>query len=206
MLPVMDIHPSVLRNRGPILSVLRRLLPPAGEQGPVRVLEIASGSGAHAAWFTAHMPHLQWQPSEREPHGRAVLEMRRKESAQPGLMAPIVLDAAQPAHWPRGPWDAVVSINMVHISPFASTEGLFVGAAAALSDSGLLVMYGPFHVDGKPTSPSNAQFDASLRSRNPQWGVRDLAAVQDVAAGQRFTLRECIQMPANNMILVFHRG
>lgn len=198
---MLDIHPSVLRNRDPILSVLRRLLPPDGV-----VVEVASGSGAHAAWFTDHLPELRWQPTEHHPDRLALLQLRRQEARSDGFLPPLALDASQPDAWPVDAADAVVCINMAHISPFGATQGLIRGAGRILSDDGLLYLYGPFKVGGSHTAPSNARFDLSLRAQDPAWGVRDLAELEAVAAEVGLSLAERVSMPANNFSLVFRRA
>ena len=197
---MLDIHPSVLRNRDPILSVLRRVLLPGWS-----ILEIASGSGAHAAWFTQHLPEIRWQPSEREPHSLPAIEARRAVSGSPSFCAPIVLDASAPAQWSLRSADAIVNINMAHISPWAATAGLIHGAGAVLPPGGVLFFYGPFMVGGQHTAPSNARFDQVLRARDPQWGVRDVGALENAALTAGLRLEERVQMPANNFSLVFRR-
>lgn len=197
---MLDIHPSVLRNRDPILSVLRRVLQPGW-----LVLEIASGSGAHAAWFTHHLPELRWQPSEHDRNRLPDLEARRGACSRPNFHAPIVLDAAAPAQWPVRSADAIVNINMAHISAWSATAGVIQGAGKILPPGGVLFFYGPFMVDGCHTAPSNSRFDQVLRSRDPQWGVRDVAALEKAALVAGLRLEQRVQMPANNFSLVFRR-
>jgi SAM-dependent methyltransferase len=197
---MLDVHPSVLRNRDPILSVLRRLLQPEWA-----VLEIASGSGAHAAWFTRHLPALRWQPSERGPHSLPALQVQRAACACPGFLAPIVLDAAAPAQWPVRSADAIVNINMAHISPWAATAGVIQGAGAVLPPGGVLYFYGPFTVGGQHTAPSNTRFDQMLRARDPLWGIRDMGVLEEAALIAGLRLEERVPMPANNFSLVFRR-
>lgn len=192
--------PATARNREPILAVLRPLL----REG-ARVLEIASGSGEHAVFFAAQLPDVIWQPSDVEPDALASIEAHRAEAALPNLRAPIVVDAA------RGDFgdvavDAVFCANMIHIAPWAACEGLIRGAARALSEGGLLLLYGPYRITGEPFAPSNEAFDASLRERDPAWGVRALDAVSALAEAAGFRREAVTAMPANNHSVVFRRG
>lgn len=191
--------PAVARNRDPILAVLRRVLPAQGT-----VLEIASGSGEHAAYFAAAMPHLFWQPADIDPDALASISAHRAAVEAPNLLHPVELDAAAP-EWPATRADAVVSINMIHIAPWAAAVGLFAGAARLLPAGGVLYLYGPFMEDGRHTAESNASFDASLRARNPEWGVRDTADVRNLAEHSGFNFAERLAMPANNLSLLFRR-
>lgn len=191
--------PSVARNRGPILDVLSRVLPARGT-----VLEIASGTGEHAAHFTAALPGLLWQPTDRDADALRSIAAHRAMAQLPNLLAPIVLDVtAQP--WPVERADAVVSINMIHISPWSAAEGLMTGAARALAPGGVLFLYGPYKEGGEHTAPSNAAFDLSLRARDPAWGVRDLGDVKTLADQHGFDFIERVAMPANNLSVVFRR-
>ncbi|MGY2047473.1 DUF938 domain-containing protein [Methylobacterium sp. JK268] len=189
--------PAVARNREPILAVLRRVLPPAG-----LVLEVASGSGEHAVHVAAALPGLSWQPSDPEPACLRSIAAHARAAGLPNLLPPLALDARD-AGWPLPRADAIVAINMIHIAPFAATEGLMRGADRLLPTGGLLVLYGPFTIDGAHTAPSNAAFDADLRGRDPAWGLRDVAAVAAEAGTRGLSLAECVPMPANNLILVF---
>lgn len=189
--------PAALRNRDPILAVLRTVLPPAGT-----VLEIASGSGEHILHFAAAMPTLSWQPSDASAQARASISAWRAAGPQPNILAPLDLDAAAPA-WPIDRADAVLAINMVHISPWAATIGLFRGAARLLPAGGPLVLYGPYHRSGVTPAPSNVAFDADLRSRNSDWGIRHLDDVVRGAALAGLQLDRVVEMPANNLSLVF---
>ncbi len=193
------LSPAVARNRDPILTVLRRVLPDRGT-----VLEIASGTGEHAAYFAGQLPHLNWQPSDVDPEALASIEAHRAAANVPNLRAPTILDVTAPV-WPVTQADAVVSMNMIHISPWAAAPGLMAGAERLLASGAPLYLYGPFKENGEHTAPSNAAFDASLRARDPQWGVRDLGDVRKLAAGHGFDFVERVVMPANNLSLVFRR-
>jgi SAM-dependent methyltransferase len=189
--------PATVRNRAPIFEVLRRVLPDRG-----LVLEIASGTGEHAAWIAPQLPDIVWQPTDRDP---AMLETIRAWTAESiNVLPPLVLDVCD-ATWPVDAAAAIFCANMIHIAPWEATEGLMRGAAKVLPKGGALVLYGPFVVDGQHTAPSNEAFDASLRARNPAWGVRDLRAVDDIARLQGLHLREQVEMPANNLTVVFAR-
>ena len=192
--------PSAARNRGPILEVLREWLPRQGE-----VLEIAAGTGEHAAWFAAAFPELSWRPTDADPDALETIAAWREAAAAPNLLTPLQLDAAQHAPWPVAHADAVVCINMVHISPWAATEGLMRGAAQVLSPGGLLYLYGAYKEGGVHTAVSNAAFDESLRARNPAWGVRDLEAVAAEAEKNGLVLAARIPMPANNLSVLFRK-
>lgn len=191
--------PATQRNRQPILEVLSRVLPSDG-----LVLETASGSGEHAVWFAQQLRPLVWQPSDPDPLMRQSIAAHAAGADIKTLMAPLDLDVTR-APWPIERADGVVCINMIHIAPWAAAEGLMSGAGAILPAGGVLCLYGPFKRDGRHTAPSNASFDQSLRSENPAWGVRDLEAVSDVAAAQGLALDEVVEMPANNLTLVFRR-
>ncbi|MBX7250157.1 MAG: DUF938 domain-containing protein [Caulobacteraceae bacterium] len=188
------------RNFEPILRVLKERLPHPG-----RVLEIASGTGEHALWMAEAMPDITWQPTDLSPVARESIDAWRLSKNLPNLNAPMPLDAAAPHTWLFGKADAIVCINMVHISPFDATQGLMKGAGQVLEGGGMLFLYGPFSVGGKHTAPSNEAFDADLKARNPEWGVRDVQQVR--AAGRQYglVLTETIAMPANNLSLVFRK-
>jgi len=197
--PAAQLSPAVARNRDPILSVLRRHLPAQGT-----VLEIAAGTGEHAAYFAPHFPHLTWQPTDVDADALASIEAHRAAAKAPNLRAPIALDVMAPA-WPIERADAVLSINMIHISPWTAAQGLMTGAAKLLAAGGVLYLYGPFKENGVHTAPSNDAFDASLRARDPRWGVRDVGDVRDLAKSHGFDFVERVAMPANNLSLVFRR-
>lgn len=187
--------PAAARNREPILAVLRRVLP---EQG--LVLEVASGTGQHAAHFAVALPGVVWQPSDPDPAHRA--STAAWTEGMPNVRPPLDLDTGR-WPWPVDRADAVVCSNMIHIAPWAACLGLLGGAAECLPAGAPLVLYGPYRRGGAHTAPSNAAFDADLRARNPDWGVRDLEAVAAAAAG--FVLEEVVEMPANNLTVVFRR-
>jgi SAM-dependent methyltransferase len=189
--------PAVARNREPILAVLRRVLPAHGT-----VLEIASGSGEHAVHFAAALPHLTWQPTDLDPDARRSIAAYRAGARLPNLLPPLALDAASPV-WPVAEAGAIVSINMIHIAPWSAAQGLMAGAERILTPGGTLYLYGPFKENGEHTAPSNAAFDASLRQRDPRWGVRDVGDVCDLAQRHGLALVERVAMPANNLSLVF---
>lgn len=192
--------PAAARNRAPIAEVLARALPAAGE-----VLEIASGTGEHAAHFAERFPHLTWRPSDVDPEMLASIRARAAEAGGGNMREPEVLDAAS-ADWPVFRADAVVCINLVHIAPWAACEGLLTGAAARLPVGGPLVLYGPYRVPGRDTAPSNEAFDASLRSRNPAWGLRDLGVVEAEANARGLELEDVVDMPANNVTAILRRS
>lgn len=191
--------PAAGRNRDPIAAVLADELPPAG-----LVLEIASGTGEHGLYFAGRFPGLVWQPSDPDPAARASIAAWQDDSVMPNLLPPLELDAMQP-DWPIGRADAVLCINMVHISPWEATEGLFAGASRILPAGGALVLYGPYLEDDVPTAPSNAAFDESLQMRDPRWGIRNVSMIDALAEhnGFRRTRREA--MPANNLTLVYRK-
>ena len=189
---------SVERNRDPILTALRALLPPTG-----LVLEIASGSGEHAAHFAAALPGLTFQPSDPDPEARASIDAWC--GALPNVRPALDLDTEAP-EWPIARADAVLCVNMIHIAPWAAAQGLVAGAGRVLRPGGLLALYGPFLQDGVPTAPSNVAFDAGLRARDPAWGIRRLKAVATLAASAGFGLPAVTAMPANNLLVAFTAG
>jgi hypothetical protein len=191
--------PAVARNRDPILAVLRRVLPSSG-----LALEIASGTGEHVAHFAAALPGLTFQPSDPKPEARASIDAWIAESGLKNIRPALLLDAARPP-WPVSRADALICINMIHISPWAATEGLFAGAAAILPTGAALMLYGPYQREGVETAASNLAFDASLRAQNGEWGLRDLADVAAVAARNGFSPPEVVEMPANNLSVIFRK-
>jgi SAM-dependent methyltransferase len=192
--------PAVARNRDPILSVLRSALPPAG-----LVLEIASGTGEHVVHFARALPGLDWQPSDRSAEARRSIAAWIEAAGLANIRQPLTLDTEE-ADWPVTDPSAILCINMIHISPWIATEGLMRGAGRLLRPGGLLYLYGPYRREGRHTAPSNAAFDADLRARNPQWGIRDLESVADEAAANGLALDRVVEMPANNLSLLFVRG
>ena len=190
--------PATLRNREAILALLREALPSSG-----LVLEVASGSGEHAAYFAAALPGLDWQPSDPDPAALASIEAWRSEAQLPNLHPPIMLDAA--AAWPVSKADAILCINMTHISPWEATLGLMDGAGKTLRAGGLLYLYGPFIRDEVETAPSNLAFNASLKARDAHWGLRRVEDVIAAAEGQGLTLDQLVEMPANNLSLLFRK-
>lgn len=191
--------PSVARNREPILDVLRSILP---EQGVV--LELASGSGEHIIYFAAHFPELVFCPSDIDKGARQSIAAWSKASGLQNVRAPLALDAAS-ADWPLEKVDAIICINMIHISIWSATEGLFKGANRILVPGAPLYLYGPYKRAGAHTSQSNEEFDGWLRNKNPAWGVRDIGAVVDCAVTHGFSEPEIVAMPANNLSLIFRR-
>ena len=191
--------PAALRNRDSITAVLAQELPEAGT-----VLEVASGTGEHAIHFARAFPHLQWQPSDPDAGARASIAAWAEEAELPNLLAPAPLDCAA-TDWPVGRAAAILCINMVHISPVAATSGLFAGGARLLGGGAPLMIYGPFVEAGVPTAPSNLAFDADLRRRDPNWGLRELGWLDEVAGAHDFTRTRRVTMPANNLMLIYRR-
>lgn len=195
------MSPAVARNKAPILDVLRRVLPATG-----LVLEVASGTGEHVAFLAAQLPHLSWQPSDPDSGARASISAWAAHVGSPeNLLPPLALDAAG-EDWPIAAADAIVCVNMIHISPWASCRGLMRGAARVLPHGGILFLYGPYRVGGRHTAPSNEAFDRGLQSQDPSWGVRDLEAVTAEAEKNGFILVETVAMPANNLSVVFRKN
>lgn len=191
--------PATGRNSAPIADVLERELPLSG-----LVLEVASGTGEHALFFAERFPHLQWQPSDLEPDALASIAAWRDDGGPQNLLPPVAIDAAAP-RWPVAHAEAVVSMNMIHISPWEATEGLFGGAAALLPPHAPLIVYGPFLEAEIETAGSNTAFDASLRLRDPSWGLRDRAELDALAKRTGFAATARYPMPANNLTLVYRR-
>lgn len=195
--------PATARNRDAILAVLRRVAPATGT-----VLEVASGSGEHAAHFAAALPGLMFQPSDPDGVRRASIDAWCAGIAN--VRPALALDAAGDA-WPAGPFDVVLCCNMIHIAPWAAAEGLLAGAAKVLGQGqvlgqgGALLLYGPFRRGGAHIAPSNAAFDADLRARDPAWGVRDLEDVDALARRAGLGGPEVVGMPANNLCVIWRR-
>jgi SAM-dependent methyltransferase len=200
-----SFSPAADRNKQVILEVLRQVLPARGH-----ALEIASGTGQHAAWFAAALPQWIWQPTDAQESALPAIAARIEQAGLANLRPPRRLDVLAP-QWPADgesfaeTFDAVYCANMLHISPWATCAGLMQGCARYLSPNGLLVLYGPYLEDGVPTAPSNLAFDQSLRSQSPDWGIRRLSDVKLEAQRAGLSLRERHAMPANNLLLVFGR-
>lgn len=192
--------PAALRNRDPILEVLQRVMPASG-----RVLEIASGTGQHAIHFAEGLSGITWQPSDPDLLARESIAAWIRDADLPNVEAPVELNAMDDV-WPVERADAVVCINMIHIAPWAAAQGLLRGAGRVLPRAGLLFLYGPYRVGGTHTAESNARFDASLRMRDPDWGVRDIEELEAEAAPHGLSLVETVQMPANNLSLIFRKS
>ena len=191
--------PAVERNREPIAAVLGEELPGEGV-----ILEVASGTGEHAVHFARIYPGLAWQPSDPDPEALASIAAWRAEEGLANLCEPVLLDAAAPA-WPIAAADAVLCINMIHISPLAAAEGLLAGAAALLARGAPLIVYGPYLEAGVETAASNVEFDAWLKRRDPGFGLRSAEWLDERAAAQGFARTRRIAMPANNLTLVYRR-
>ncbi|MDY6924510.1 MAG: DUF938 domain-containing protein [Pseudomonadota bacterium] len=192
--------PAVARNREPILSVLRAHLPARG-----RVLEIAAGSGEHAVAFARALPSLAWTPSDPSAEARASIAAWAGAAGLANLTPALALDVLDEASWPEEAFAAVVCINMIHISPWAATEGLMRLAGRVLPVGGLLATYGPYREAEVTLAPSNDAFDASLKGRDPAWGLRDRDAVAAAAQAEGLALTRRVEMPANNLMLLFRR-
>ncbi|MGC1528397.1 MAG: DUF938 domain-containing protein, partial [Phormidesmis sp.] len=214
--------PATERNRQPILEALQQILPATGT-----VLEIASGTGEHAAFFAPRLSQLQWLPSEPEAERIASIQAWREAALAENLLPPVALDVSENP-WPieqsieqpvkqtgeqtagqsqrlAQPITAIVNINMIHISPWTMCEHLMAGAQRILPVDGVLYLYGPFKQKGEHTAPSNEAFDHMLRDRNSQWGVRDLETVCQLAQQHHLHHSQTIAMPANNLSVIFHR-
>ena len=191
--------PAAERNKGPILDVLARVLPRRG-----LVLEIASGTGQHVIHFAKTLSGLTWQPSDPDAELRESIAMRVRDEQLPNVNPPLDLDVTR-LPWPLQAADALVCTNLIHVAPWSATLALFEGAKALLPTQHLLILYGPYRRYGRHTSESNAQFDSDLRAHDPEWGLRDLEAVAEVAGRTGFVLAEIVEMPANNFSLVLKR-
>lgn len=192
--------PSAARNRGPITTALSARLPEGAH-----VLEIASGTGEHALALVTHRPDLSWTPSDPDPQSRASADAWAAD-AQARMQSALDLDVCAARWWETvEPVDAMYCANMIHIAPWEAAQGLFAGAAQLLSESGALHLYGPYQ-EGEATAPSNLDFDASLKQRDPRWGVRALADVDTLAGAHGFVRTERVDMPSNNLLLTYQRG
>ena len=199
---VKQYAPATERNREPILKVLSKVLPRSS-----KVLEIASGTGEHAVYFASKLLSCHWIPSDINPESRSSITAWKNDSAIDNLSSPLSIDVTQ-NNWQSGlaeEIDSIVNINMIHIAPWQACLGLMKGAGQILPPSGILYLYGPYKRNGKHTAISNAHFDRSLRDRHPQWGVRDLEQVVEAAANANLKLQQVIEMPANNLSVIFSR-
>ena len=190
--------PSALRNRAPIADALARLLPERG-----LVLELASGTGEHIITFAERFPLLTFQPSDASPEACASIEAHRVEARLPNVLAPLMLDVCRP--WPITSADALLCINMIHITPRETVPALMEGAARVLPPDGLLATYGAYRMNGTHTAKSNEDFDAWLKNRDPRFGVRDVEWLEEVARAAGIGLEERIAMPSENFILVWRK-
>jgi SAM-dependent methyltransferase len=189
--------PATDRNREPIAAILAEELPEAGQ-----VLEIASGTGQHCAWFAQRFPRLVWQPTD--PDLESLVSITDWCADIDNVLPPVGLDASAD-EWPVGRADAILCINMVHISPWAATLGLMAGAEQLLGPGAPLILYGPYRRHDVPTAPSNEEFERSLKARNPEFGLRHVEDVAALATEHHLALRRIEEMPANNLMLVFRR-
>jgi len=190
---------SAERNKDPILHLLTRVLPPRGV-----VLEIASGTGQHLIHFAKALSGLTWQPSDSDAELRKSVGLRIEEERLANAKTPIELDVMRHP-WPLVAAEAVVCINLIHVAPWSATQALFDGAKTLLPGGHVLFLYGPYRRFGRHTSPSNERFDSDLRAHDPEWGLRDIEDVSEVALARGFVLSEIVEMPANNFSLVFKR-
>lgn len=189
--------PATLRNRDAIAGALTQILPATG-----LILEIASGSGEHCAHFAGAMPRLDWQPSDPDP--TALASIAAWTAGLANVRPPLMIDAAA-RDWPVAAADAVLCINMVHISPWEASLGLLAGCARILDKDSALILYGPYRRHGVPTAPSNEAFDESLRTRDPAWGLRHVEDMSSAAKARGFALDRLVEMPANNLLLVYRK-
>lgn len=192
--------PSALRNREPIWTVLQSTLPERG-----KMLEIASGSGEHAIHYAERLPNLIWQPSDPSQKARASIKAWSDEVGLANLLPPLDIDVTNEI-WPIDSADAMLAINMVHISPWSATEGLIKGAGKLLSSGGSLILYGPYKQQGREFVDSNMEFDAWLRNQNADWGIRQLEEVAELAGRVGLSLSSIVYMPANNLCVIFKRS
>jgi hypothetical protein len=194
------LSPSAERNKAPIAAILSQVLPAGGV-----VLEVSSGTGQHVIHFAKEMPHLIWQPSEREDDLLRSIEHWRTAEALANVRAPVRLDVME-WPWPVASAAAAVCLNMIHIAPWAAAEALIAGASKVADKGGTLFLYGPFRRGDRHTTPSNEAFDLQLRSQNPDWGVRDLEEVSAFAKARGFGPPAIHEMPANNLSVVFRKA
>ena len=190
-------YPATLRNRDPILSVIQQHLPKVGS-----VLETASGTGEHLTHFAQKLPKIQWQPSDKVNDLFWAIQTRSQNL--PNVQPPQVIDVTKSSSISQK-YTALLNINMIHISPWGSCQGLFELASKTIEENGFVYLYGPYKRNGQHTSPSNETFDMNLRSQNPLWGVRNMEDVITIATQFGFVIRQIEPMPANNYSLVFYR-
>jgi len=203
--------PATERNRQPILEVLQQVIPQTGD-----ILEIASGTGEHACFFAPYFPNQQWIPSDPDPLLRLSIEAWRQDCTSNNLQTPLEINVTLPnwdetidpsaiakRHCVIADIGAIIAINLIHISPWSACQGLIAGAGKILQSGGILYLYGPYKQQGKHTAPSNEAFDQSLQFRNPDWGVRNLEDVVELAEKYQLNLHKIIPMPANNLSLIF---
>lgn len=188
------------RNKGPITDVLARVLPAHGT-----AVEIASGTGQHIVHFAHAFPGLHWQPTEPDTELHASIAARTRQAGLANVGDVMALDVRE-VPWPINAAEALIAINLLHVAPWAVTGALFQGAGRLLSRRGVIVIYGPFHRHGRATSDGNQAFDRQLRDTHPEWGIRDVEAVDAAGADHGFALAELVAMPANNLCLVFEPG
>jgi hypothetical protein len=193
------VSPSAERNKGPITEILMRVLPARGD-----VLEISSGTGQHVLHFAQALPHIRWQPTERDADCLTSIASWLAQTPAPNINAPLYLDVHD-GIWPVHDVAAVVCINMIHIAPPSATEALLRGAGNVIAHGGILFLYGSFRRKGRHTSTSNEAFDALLKAENPEWGVRDLEDVAQLAAIVGLDLEQTHDMPANNLAVIFRK-
>lgn len=193
------VSPSAERNKGPISEILMHVLPTQGN-----VLEVSSGTGQHVLHFAQAMPHIRWQPTERDADCLKSIASWLAQAASPNVNWPIHLDVHDEI-WPVADVAAVVCINMIHIAAVSATEALLRGAGHVIAPGGILFLYGPYRRQGRHISPGNETFDERLKAENPEWGVRNLEDVALLAACEGFVLQEIHGMPANNLSVVFRK-
>jgi SAM-dependent methyltransferase len=198
-MPQPDFSPAADRNKQPILDVLRQVLPGRGS-----ALEIASGNGQHVAWFASGLPHWTWQPTDAQPRALNTIAACVAQQGLSNVRAPLLLDVMAPRWLPDdAQFDLIYCANMLHIAPWATCAALMRGSARHLAPGGLLITYGPYLEDGVPTSEGNLSFDQSLRTQNPDWGIRRREDVEQEAARAGLRLSARHAMPANNLLLVW---